>query len=101
MTVSPLMSTKHKKMICVARTPLTNGEHELSLLDAALRYGCNGFDVLPLYEPSGNGCSCSKGKECKHPGKHPRTAHGAKDASKDPEVIRELVDQMAQRSDWD
>jgi hypothetical protein len=32
-------------------------------------------------------CSCSK-PECKQQGKHPRTEHGFKDASKDPEQIR-------------
>src|SRR3712207_7646159 len=31
----------------------------------------------------------SKNPDCKHPGKHPRTLHGSKDATSDPDVIRE------------
>ncbi len=59
------------------------------LLEAALRYAAQGWRVIPCYEPIPGGCTCKKGARCKHPGKHPRTRHGHKDATSDPTVIRE------------
>ncbi|MBA2669389.1 MAG: bifunctional DNA primase/polymerase [Gemmatimonadetes bacterium] len=57
--------------------------------EAALRYAGRGWEVLPLHAPvAGGGCTCRLGVECPKPGKHPRTAHGWKDASSDPEQIR-------------
>lgn len=52
-------------------------------LGTVLRYAQRGWRVFPCHSVLGGGCSCrgSSGK-CK-PGKHPRTAHGAKDASFD------------------
>jgi uncharacterized protein YdaU (DUF1376 family) len=52
-----------------------------SMMETALDYAARGWFVFPLYSPLGNGCSCPKGKECKNPGKHPRTLHGLNDAS--------------------
>lgn len=40
----------------------------------------------PLHSPTAHGCSCGRA-ECESPGKHPRTAHGLKDASRDPATI--------------
>lgn len=57
------------------------------LLEAALGYAVRGWGVIPLHNPTGGGCSCGK-PDCTRIGKHPRTAHGVKDASKDPEQIR-------------
>ena len=55
----------------------------ISLLQAALVYAKRGLPVLPLHAPdAGRECSCGKGK-CPSPGKHPRTAHGLKDATVD------------------
>lgn len=39
--------------------------------------------VFPVYEPNGLACACPSGANCAHPGKHPRTRHGLKDASAD------------------
>lgn len=59
------------------------------LLAAALGYAERGWQVFPLYEPAdGGGCSCGKPK-CDRVGKHPRTAHGLKDATTDAAVIRD------------
>lgn len=44
--------------------------------------------MIPLHSPTACGCSCRRA-ECESPGKHPRTAHGLKDASRDPAMIRE------------
>lgn len=45
-----------------------------------------GYKILPLYEPTSAGCSCGN-PSCSHVGKHPRTAHGVQDASRDIDVI--------------
>ena len=64
------------------------------LLAAALDYAARGWHVLPLHTPlfdadgKCTGCTCSKGAACSNVGKHPRTQHGAKDATTNPETIR-------------
>ncbi|MCW2999163.1 MAG: hypothetical protein JWN65_2712 [Solirubrobacterales bacterium] len=48
---------------------------------SALSLSTMGFEVLPLFGPgAGGGCSCRR-SNCGSPAKHPRTAHGIKDAS--------------------
>lgn len=61
-----------------------------SKLDYALAYAAKGWQVVPLHSQNSDGsCSCVKGQYCdRSPGKHPRTPHGLKNASTDPEVIR-------------
>jgi hypothetical protein len=58
------------------------------LLTGALEYAERGKPVIPLHSPEAHGCSCGRA-ECESPGKHPRTAHGLKEASRDPAMIRE------------
>jgi archaellum biogenesis ATPase FlaH len=53
---------------------------------AALVYARRGWRVIPLHTPADGRCSCGK-PDCTSPGKHPRTAHGLKDASCDPVTI--------------
>jgi hypothetical protein len=53
---------------------------------AALVYARRGWRVIPLHTPADGRCSCGK-PDCTSPGKHPRTAHGLKDAACDPAVI--------------
>ena len=55
---------------------------------AALWYAEHGFPVFPVHSASGGRCSCGR-SECEHPGKHPRTAHGFKDATTDSDTIKE------------
>jgi hypothetical protein len=57
-----------------------------SCLDAALAYAERGWAVLPLHSPRGAGCSCSQ--RCGSVGKHPRLAHGVKEASTDAALLR-------------
>jgi hypothetical protein len=57
-----------------------------SPLDAALRYAQRGWAVFPCHEPAMGGCSCHR-EDCPSPAKHPRTPHGLRDASTDPEVV--------------
>jgi hypothetical protein len=52
---------------------------------AALGVARLGFAVLPLHTPTQAGCSCAK--SCGNVGKHPRTAHGLKDATIDERTI--------------
>ena len=62
-----------------------------NLLRYALEYTERYIPVFPVYEPSsdGNGCSCDKGESCKSTGKHPRTKNGFKDATTDPEQVKQ------------
>lgn len=57
------------------------------LARAAAGYAAHGWLVLPLHSPAGGGCSCRAGRGCGSAGKHPRTAHGLRDASTDADVI--------------
>ena len=59
------------------------------MLDASLWYVQNGLPVFPVHSIRGGFCSCGN-PECEHPGKHPRTSRGFKDATKDPEQVRRL-----------
>ena len=55
---------------------------------AALHYAQTfGWAVLPLHSVVDGCCTCSKGESCDSPAKHPRTAHGVRDASSDPAQI--------------
>ena len=53
---------------------------------SALAYARKGFFVFPLHTPTDGGCSCNN-PDCGNVGKHPRTRHGFKDASNDPERV--------------
>jgi putative DNA primase/helicase len=59
-----------------------------TMLQAALDYAARGHRVFPLHRPEPAGrCSCGRA-DCAPIGKHPRTRHGVKDATTDPEEIR-------------
>lgn len=58
----------------------------LSPAVAALGYAAHGWAVLPVHTPLPQGCSC--GQDCgRSAGKHPRTLHGLKEASRSPDRI--------------
>ena len=58
-----------------------------ALLEAALHYARQGWPVLPLHSVREGRCSC--GRDCdRAAGKHPRSAHGVRDASVDEAVVR-------------
>jgi len=59
---------------------------ESPVLEAALRYAELGYPVLPLHTVTEGKCDCGR-KDCHSPGKHPRTRHGLKDATTDPNQI--------------
>lgn len=57
-------------------------------LKFALAYSAVGWPILPLHTAGQDGrCSCDN-SSCKHAGKHPRTQHGLRDATTDPEIVR-------------
>lgn len=49
-------------------------------LRSALRHASRGWPILPLFGIAHGQCECGDQK-CRRPGKHPRTAHGLKDAT--------------------
>lgn len=58
-------------------------------LQTVLAYAKRGWFVFPCHEinQAGN-CSCPRGPDCGSPGKHPRTDHGFKNATIEPDAIR-------------
>lgn len=53
---------------------------------AALGYAARGWAVVPLHTPRPQGCSCEQ--DCgSSAGKHPRTRHGFKEASRNPDRL--------------
>lgn len=57
------------------------------MMTAALAYAGAGLRVLPVHSVDHLGeCTCGSAS-CNSPGKHPRTAHGVREASADPDVI--------------
>ena len=61
---------------------------EISQKSRALNYARRGLLVFPLYTAVDGHCSCGSGADCAHPGKHPRTPHGVKDATTDRKTIK-------------
>jgi hypothetical protein len=60
-----------------------------SWLNTALRYAERGLAVIPLHGVDDRGtCRCGQ-PDCRSPGKHPLTAHGLKEASRDPLTLRD------------
>jgi putative DNA primase/helicase len=60
----------------------------ISIRNQARCHAHRGFPVLPLHAVSDGKCSCAAGQSCAHPGKHPRTRHGVKDATTDRTIIK-------------
>lgn len=76
----------------VKKTLAQSQPNDSPTLTAALAYAARGWPVLPLHNPrtlaeGAVACSCGRAT-CESIGKHPRTPHGLKDASDDPNVIR-------------
>lgn len=58
------------------------------ILDAALAYAKQGWNIFPVHAINKNGiCTCGN-KACGDAGKHPASTGGVKDATNDPEQIR-------------
>ena len=62
----------------------------LSLLcQSALGHAEQGYQVLPVHGVRDGACLCKAGPRCRCAGKHPATLHGLRDATSDPDQIRE------------
>lgn len=60
---------------------------DLPTINHALGYADRAWPVFPCHTVRDGACSCGA-RDCHSPGKHPRTAHGLKDATTDPDLIR-------------
>lgn len=61
-------------------------------IKAALWFADHGFSVFTVWSADEAGvCRCPLGVACTSPGKHPVTAHGFQDATRDPDRIRTLL----------
>jgi hypothetical protein len=58
-----------------------------SMLPAVLWWTRQGIPVFPLWWPIGSACACPT-RNCEHPGKHPLTSSGFKDATTDEDQVR-------------
>lgn len=59
-----------------------------------------GWKIFPCYGINDDGvCMCCRGSKCEHPGKHPITAHGVKDATDDEQQIVAWL-QSNERANW-
>ncbi len=67
----------------------------MNTLDAAVAYAMRGWHVLPLHHAAAGVCSCGRGN-CPSPAKHPRVAHGLKEATTDAPAIVEWWRQWPQ-----
>lgn len=56
--------------------------------EAALEYAARGLQVFPVHSIENGRCTCIR-PDCPSPGKHPRTFNGVKDATSDPQRVRE------------
>ncbi|MCZ6654696.1 MAG: bifunctional DNA primase/polymerase [Planctomycetota bacterium] len=75
-------------MNCIASTNRIKDELKTAAFFYAGEYG---WPVFPCHHIIGGRCSCGQA-DCGSPGKHPRTAHGVKDASTEPEQIEKWWD---------
>ena len=59
---------------------------------AALWFAQRGFGIFPVWSTTDAGvCRCPQGRKCTSSGKHPITAQGFKDATRDPDRITTLL----------
>ena len=60
-----------------------------AMVAAALDLAIRGWRGVPLHTPTLERCSCSAGRDCKHPGKHPRIKGWQQRATNDQPQIEE------------
>lgn len=83
-----VLKSKSSGLNSTAIVPPTVAVDKAVMLDAALAYARRGWHVFPCHTPRPDGkCDCGK-RDCDDIGKHPRTAHGFKDATTDEATIR-------------
>jgi len=78
--------TGNRVMGTLNHPDLTTKPESSDLLEAALAYAARGWSVFPVHSTVNGKCTCGN-LACDRPGKHPRTKHGLKEATTDPERI--------------
>ena len=81
--------TQHAAGICPLRLGYRRGMRTKNtpILKSALRAAGRGWPVFPVHGIADGDCTCGN-PDCAHPGKHPITKHGVKDATTDELTIR-------------
>jgi len=64
-----------------------------------LEYVAQGWAIFPCHSIKDGKCTCGK-LDCKNVGKHPRTLHGVKDASKDPATVQRWQEIFGHEINW-
>lgn len=65
-----------------------------------MEYVARGWAIFPCHSVRRDGsCTCGK-PDCKNAGKHPRTLHGVKDASKDPATVQRWQSMFGHEMNW-
>ena len=70
-----------------------------SILQELLAIAAQCFKIFPVHSFQEGACTCDNPK-CKSPAKHPMTFNGVKDASCDPETIRDWLEQTKGLCNW-
>lgn len=59
-----------------------------------------GWKVFPCHTIVNGFCTCNKRERCEHPGKHPRTRNGVKDASDNRDLVKNWYDMWPGQINW-
>lgn len=51
-------------------------------------FAAMGWKMFPIWHIANGACVCQRGINCEHPGKHPRTRNGVKDATNNLDMLR-------------
>ena len=73
----------------VSERPSNAEPHSFSKMQVAALCASHDLAVVPSHGSKDGQCTCNDAN-CKHPGRHPRTEHGLRDATTDQTLIKKL-----------
>ena len=83
--------TNTKDIVSNSKKIVSRHLHRKAIRKAAIKYTRLKFSVVVLHGVVDGKCTCVR-PNCTSPGKHPITAHGVKDATKNVQTIKRLLD---------